>query len=669
MKKLKTILNSKTFLIILFLLALFRFLFIPKFNYPETAFEDTIFKVTQITKKDYGYKLTLIGSCKIMAYYYDEFNFNLGDEIAIKAVPLAYQKPTLENAFDYQLYLFRQGYKGSYQIKEITLIKENTSIFYQLKNLFFKRASTINNPYLYSLLLGDNSYFQEEVKTSFNNNGIIHVFAISGFHITFFLTLLKKLLKRLKKDKIFFILLIFLSFYAFLLNFKVAIMRSIIFHLFLLFNKRFSLSLSSSKVLLIAILSILIFTPLAIYDLGFLYSSIISLAFFLFLKKKTSYFKSLFLTSLLAFFISLPISVQSFNQINIFSIFNSILATVLVSYLLLPLCLLVFILPCCNFLLIFFGDLFSNFSLILIDIFPVTILASFKTWQIILYYLLLILFLLSKIKIKLCCFILLSIFLSWHYFAFSFLPDFYLMLDVGQGDSSLFFLDKQTLVIDTGESKNYYNAKNLIAYLKSLGIRKIDHLVISHGDADHLADAFYLLNNFKVGNIYFNSNTLKELEKELYLLALKKQIKITFLKYQSCFLVSNYQFCNLNQTYDDENKASLVLFANIHNYKFLFTGDIDWEVENFLINKYSNLQVDFLKVAHHGSNTSSRLSFLKKIRPKYSLISVGENNYGHPSLEVLKNLQKYTRSKIFVTREDGSIKFLFSSCTFFTYPP
>ena len=509
MKKLKTILNSKTFLIILFLLALFRFLFIPKFNYPETAFEDTIFKVTQITKKDYGYKLTLIGSCKIMAYYYDEFNFNLGDEIAIKAVPLAYQKPTLENAFDYQLYLFRQGYKGSYQIKEITLIKENTSIFYQLKNILFKRASTINNPYLYSLLLGDNSYFQEEVKTSFNNNGIIHVFAISGFHITFFLTLLKKLLKRLKKDKIFFILLIFLSFYAFLLNFKVAIMRSIIFHLFLLFNKRFSLSLSSSKVLLIAILSILIFTPLAIYDLGFLYSSIISLAFFLFLKKKTSYFKSLFLTSLLAFFISLPISVQSFNQINIFSIFNSILATILVSYLLLPLCLLVFILPCCNFLLIFFGDLFSNFSLILIDIFPVTILASFKTWQIILYYLLLILFLLSKIKIKLCCFILLSIFLSWHYFAFSFLPDFYLMLDVGQGDSSLFFLDKQTLVIDTGESKNYYNAKNLIAYLKSLGIRKIDHLVISHGDADHLADAFYLLNNFKVGNIYFNSNTLK----------------------------------------------------------------------------------------------------------------------------------------------------------------
>lgn len=669
MKKLKTILNSKTFLIILFLLAFFRFLFIPKFNYPETSFENAIFKVIQIAKEDYGYKLTLTGSCKIMAYYYGEFNFNLGDKIAINAVPLTYQKPTLENVFDYQLYLFRQGYKGSYQIKEITLIKENTSIFYRLKNLFFKRASSINNPYLYSLLLGDNSYFPEVVKTSFNNNGISHVFAISGFHITFFLTLLKKFLRRLKKDKIFFFLLIFLSFYAFLLNFKVAIMRSIIFHLFLIFNKRFSLSLTSLKVLLIAILSILIFTPSAIYDLGFLYSSIISLAFFLFLKKKTSYFKSLFLTSLLAFFISLPISVQSFNQINIFSIFNSILATILVSYLLLPLCLIVFILPYCNFLLIFFGNFFSSFSLFLTDIFPVTILASFKTWQIIFYYFFLILFLLSRFKIKLCCFIILTIFLSWHYFACFFLSDFYLMLDVGQGDSSLFFLDKQTLIIDTGESKNHYNAKNLIAYLKSLGIRKIDHLVISHGDADHLADAFYLLNNFKVRNIYFNSNTLKELEKELYLLALTKNIKTTFLKYQSCFLVSTYQFCNLNQVYSDENQASLVLFANIHNYQFLFTGDIDWEVETFLINKYPNLQVDFLKVAHHGSNTSSSLSFLKKIRPKYSLISVGENNYGHPALEVLKNLQKYTQSKIFVTREDGSIKFLFSSCTFFTYPP
>lgn len=137
-------------------------------------------------------------------------------------------------------------------------------------------------------------------------------------------------------------------------------MRSIIFHLFLIFNKRFSLSLTSLKVLLIAILSILIFTPSAIYDLGFLYSSIISLAFFLFLKKKTSYFKSLFLTSLLAFFISLPISVQSFNQINIFSIlivFSNYLGK-LSSFTTLSYC---FILPYCNFLLIFFGNFFSSF--------------------------------------------------------------------------------------------------------------------------------------------------------------------------------------------------------------------------------------------------------------------------------------------------------------------
>lgn len=106
--------------------------------------------------------------------------------------------------------------------------------------------------------------------------------------------------------------------------------------------------------------------------------------------------------------------------------------------------------------------------------------------------------------------------------------------------------------------------------------------------------------------------------------------------------------------YDNENDNSNVIFTKLNNYKFLFMGDAGVEKEKDISKKYNLKNIDFLKVGHHGSNTSSSKHFINWIKPKYSLISVGKNNrYGHPKEEVLNNLEQ---SKIYRTDLNGSIE-------------
>ena len=109
------------------------------------------------------------------------------------------------------------------------------------------------------------------------------------------------------------------------------------------------------------------------------------------------------------------------------------------------------------------------------------------------------------------------------------------------------------------------------------------------------------------------------------------------------------------KVYDNENDNSSVIYLKFNNYKFLFMGDAGIEKEKDILDKYNISDIDVLKVGHHGSNTSSSKEFISKVKPKYSLISVGKNNrYGHPKEEVLNTLKS---SKIYRTDLDGSIMF------------
>ena len=225
-------------------------------------------------------------------------------------------------------------------------------------------------------------------------------------------------------------------------------------------------------------------------------------------------------------------------------------------------------------------------------------------------------------------------------------------IDIGQGDTSLiiFPYNKKNILIDcANDSKNI-----IIPYLKSQGINKLDYLIITHGDFDHMGEAINLVNNFKVEKVIFNCGEYNDLEKELINVLDKKKIK-----YYSCIKELNIDKNKLyflqTKEYDNENDNSNVIYTKLNGYEFLFMGDASSTTEKEILDKYNLPEIDVLKVGHHGSKTSSSKEFINEINPKYSIISVGKNNrYGHPNKEVLNNLEN---SKIYRTDQDGSIMF------------
>lgn len=187
-----------------------------------------------------------------------------------------------------------------------------------------------------------------------------------------------------------------------------------------------------------------------------------------------------------------------------------------------------------------------------------------------------------------------------------------------------------------------------------MGFNKIDYLILTHGDYDHMGYSTYLVNNYKVDKVLFNKESYSNLELEL--IDVLKDKDIYYQNKIKTLDISNSRLYFLNEEYyGNENDDSLVIYMKLNNYKFLFMGDASIKVENDLIKKYNLQNIDILKVGHHGSKTSSSKYFINYISPKYSIISVGKNNlFGHPNQEVLKNLND---SKVLRTDINGSIEF------------
>ena len=237
-------------------------------------------------------------------------------------------------------------------------------------------------------------------------------------------------------------------------------------------------------------------------------------------------------------------------------------------------------------------------------------------------------------------------------------------LDVGQGDSSLIITPhlNEVILIDTGgklsfdtklEGDKSYVSEGTLSLLRSLGINKIDYLILTHGDYDHMGDAIYLVNNIKINKVIFNCGEYNDLEKEL--MEVLEQEKINYYTCINELDINKNKIYFLNSDiYDNENDNSNVTYFNFYNNNFLFMGDAGIDKEKYILDNYNLENIDFFKVGHHGSKTSSSKEFVNMINPKYSLVSVGRNNrYGHPNEEVLDILRD---SKIYRTDENGTIK-------------
>ena len=203
-------------------------------------------------------------------------------------------------------------------------------------------------------------------------------------------------------------------------------------------------------------------------------------------------------------------------------------------------------------------------------------------------------------------------------------------INVGQGDSALVKIKEHNYLIDVGKKGSY--TYNLKPYFLKEGIKDIDYLKISHPHSDHNGGLQDWDKDIKINN----HNYLKDYFKEM-----------------------NFKDWN------NVNDNSSVLLFTYQNTKVMFTGDIGFRVEDYLIKNYPYLKIDILKVAHHGSKYSTSLRFLKHFQPKYAIISAGFNKYSHPHNEVVKRLKNFCQ-KVFITKENGAIKYNFANKTFLT---
>ena len=673
MKKLKNIFVSNIFYYVVIFFSFAYFLFYINIEHISKYdnFDNLKLKIVSINYIDDGYKFILKGKEKLIAYYYTDKKekYNLGDIILISGEKKYIYNNTVDNTFNYKKYLYNQGIYNVIEITDINKVKSNRNIFYSMKTYLINRGRKLSKsyPYVNSLILGNNSFLDDDVLESYRNNGISHLFAISGLHISVFMMIINKILSRfgIGEKKRCIIIVLFLLYYMFLTNFSMSVMRGGIFTILILINKLLKLDIKTINLLLFTLAIIIFINPLFLYNLGLQFSYIITL-FLILYKDIINRFKNgilkLLLTSFLSFIVAYPITVNNFFQVNFLSILYNIFFVPYVSYILLPFTLISYLFPFFDNLLYLLIKIIERASLILeqFDTFKI-IMCKLDLSIVVSYYVMLCILLsfAKKRKVKYLFFI---FFFYFMHFINPFKNSNYVyMFDVNQGDSILINVNNNVTLIDTGgvvmySDNNYtYQLSNnrILPYLKSKGIRKIDNLLISHGDFDHMGEAVNIVNNFKVDKVIFNCGSYNDLEKNLIDVLNKKNIK-----YYSCvdeIEIDSYKLKFLNtKDYDNENDNSNVVYFNYNNIKFLFMGDAGINREKDILKKYSLEKIDFLKVGHHGSNTSSGEEFINNINPKYSLISVGKNNrYGHPKDSVLNTLKD---SKIYRTDKDGSVE-------------
>ena len=660
MKKLKMILQSRYIFKILTILSLIITIIYTKyypfksvFNNNDTEFigivEDYIIKDNQI-KISLKSKERIIVTYKYTGKVFN--NLSYGDKIKVTGVLKEPSTNNIFNNFNYKKYLYNKKIYYIIEASKIDKIQNNNNHIYTIKNLLYTRINSLKSSnYIKALLFGDNK-LDKEIKTSYQINGISHLFSVSGFHINFITSIIYFYLDRVTYNKkIKYITVdIFLVLYLLLCN-TTSLLRCTVMNILLSINYLLKLDIKKIDIVLLTLILCITINPFIIYDIGFIYSYTIS--FFLILyknkyKTNNKLLKIIYI-SLISFLVSLPINIYTSYEINFLSIILNIIIVPIVSLILLPLSLLTLIFPILDNILYLITSILEKISLYTsnINIFK-QVLSKPSIILIIIYYLVIIL-ILSKNK---------------HYYLILILLIFHktiplynsnlevVMFDVGEADSMLISTPskKVNILIDTGRG---IDINNIIIYLKSIGISKLNYLIITHGDEDHIGGALYLIDNFKVDNVILNKGDYTELEVELIIHLKNKNIKYTN-NINKIPLLGSYMYLLNTKKFSNENDNSIVTYFEYQKYKFLFMGDSYSKTEEYLINNYNLTNISFLKVGHHGSNTSSSPLFINKITPKVSLISVGRNNfYHHPNKEVLTNL---SNSVIYRTDINKSIK-------------
>lgn len=664
-------------------------------------------------EKEYYYKYTIKikdGEYKNKKFYLNVKKSNskvleYGDLIELKGEYVIPSEARNYKGFDYREYLKTKKIYGTIKLENFKVIeKNNLNYFLLLSNkirgyiinksneLLPRETSTLLN----GILLGDKSQIEEDIIEDFKASNLSHLLAVSGAHTGYIILGVTFILNKscFSKRWVYLITIFSLILYMFITNFAVSVVRACLMSIFVLISNLFYRKADLSSSISLSLLIILLANPFSINEIGLQLSYLGTIGIILFVQnvesilikiKINKFFAKLASVSISAQCLIMPIMALKFNKISLTFFISNILASPLLGL---------------NIILGFITIFISSFSLKIGAIFGVPLNLSLKALAFVADftskipltsilvktpYLITIIFLyivilglnyiyskgnqslfqekffalinhksfkkmLAIIIVLIILFNLLSIGsqdLKIHF------------IDVGQGDSCLIITpNNKRILIDGGEGETDV----LLAYLLDRRINKIDYLMISHFDSDHCNGLIEIIENLKVKNIMI-SNQAYFCDEYINIANIinSKKINVIHVKQGDSFNISKNVKLDIlypakELEYKDLNNNSIVAKLTYNSFSILFTGDVE-SSEASILNSYNKqiLRSTILKVAHHGSKTSSSKEFIETVKPKIALIGVGENNnFGHPSSEVLQRL-KDINCRIYRTDKMGEI--------------
>lgn len=580
--------------------------------------------------------------------------------------------------FNYQSYLASQSIYRIAQIERLDQVVPQKSLsplafFHQLRRRALVHIQThFPSPmrhYMTGLLFGYLDKEFDEQSQLYTSLGIIHLFALSGMQVGFFLGWFRYGLLRLglPKDYLFIVLLPFSLCYGLMTGWTASVLRSLVQSLLAEFGIKKLDNMGITLLLLFLLL------PHFLLTVGGVLSCSYAFLLCLFDFEDLSSLKKSIYTSLVLCLGILPFLTYYYGTFQPVSLILTAIFSIVFDSFLLPVLTVFFALSG----LVIFSQINPLFEW----------MESFLTWiqswigqplilgkpslfqfGLMIAVLVMVFDFWKKPQFRICLLMIFGLLMVWVKHP---LTNEVTVVDVGQGDSIfLRSMKGDTILIDVGgkvtfgtkekwqESSQTSNAeKTLIPYLQARGVSQIDYLVLTHTDTDHIGDLEEVAKCFKIKEICVSQGALTKSSFVKRLRTIKCPVHTLKAGDKLPMMGSNLQVLYPNKVGDGGNNDSIVLYGKLLGSSFLFTGDLEKEGEEELMASYPTLRASVLKAGHHGSKGSSSEAFLDQLHPSLALVSAGENNrYKHPNDETIERF-KQRHIKILRTDKDGAIRF------------
>lgn len=638
---------------------------------------------------------------KLILYTNIEDNFMPGDILKVQGSFEIPDKPRNYKGFDYSNYLKQKKIYGSIFSNNSVKIFCKKDLFYirgKILNCIFERSNKIYNQsgFINGILFGYTNDTENEIKESLKIANISHILAISGLHISYIIYFVSYILEKTIKNKKIenYIIIFFLIFFWFITGESISCARACIMTSISIISFNNYRKYNFYRSYIVSFFIILFFNPYNIFNIGMWlsYLGILGIKIFYdffktvfchFNKKSTKIIQNISMSISVQIMI-FPIVIYNFN---IFS-FTFLLSNIVIFLFVDKVIILGYISIFLSFINFNLGACCANINDTLINVFlniinllnksslsKIYLKTPYILFIVVYYFIIVLIFNFYRNNrhyiLRLFCsytfvqiqfkrllrkkkYILVIIII---FFLLDFTSQFnkplkFYFVDVEQGDCSIIKTPfGKSILIDSGERD--YGKNIVLPYLLDRRINKLDYVIVSHFDSDHVGGILSIIDEIKVEQIIIGKQfEMNENYVEFLNLVKKNKIEVKIVSAGDELYIEKDLKLNIlwpdSQNIINENSInnnSLVCKLIYRDFSILFTGDIEKIAEESILKKYKNtnlLKSNILKVAHHGSSSSSTADFLKITNSQIALIGVGENNnFGHPNKITLDNLKKF----------------------------